>query len=71
LKPANILLNVDHEPVLSDLGSVAPARVKLSSRKDALAFQELCAQTVTAPFRAPEMFDPPSNGTIDEKTDVW
>lgn len=54
-----------------DLGSVAPARVQITSRHEALALQELCAETATAPFRAPELFDPPSNGNIDERTDVW
>jgi serine/threonine kinase 16 len=54
-----------------DLGSVAPARLSITSRKEAVALQELCAETVTAPFRAPELFDLPSDALIDERTDIW
>ncbi|KAJ3149221.1 Serine/threonine-protein kinase 16 [Geranomyces variabilis] len=71
LKPANVLIGTNGEAVLMDLGSVSPARVTLSSRREALALQELCAETATAPFRAPELFDPPSNGKVDERSDVW
>lgn len=71
LKPANILLDHEQKAILMDLGSVAPARLTITSRKEAVALQELCAETVTAPFRAPELFDPPSDAVIDERTDVW
>ncbi|KAI8611056.1 kinase-like domain-containing protein [Chytriomyces sp. MP71] len=73
LKPANILLELgsDRKAILMDLGSVAPARVNINSRREAVALQELCAETVTAPFRAPELFDPSSDASIDERTDVW
>ena len=71
LKPANVLLDDSGEAVLMDLGSVAPARLAINSRKEAIALQDLTAETVTAPFRAPELFDPPSQGVIDESTDVW
>ncbi|KAI8919353.1 kinase-like domain-containing protein [Powellomyces hirtus] len=71
LKPANVLIGTDGRAVLMDLGSVAPARVSITSRREALELQELCAETATAPFRAPELFDPPSNGYVDERTDVW
>jgi serine/threonine kinase 16 len=30
-----------------------------------------CAETCTAPFRAPELFDVLTGATIDERTDVW
>ncbi|XP_064390492.1 uncharacterized protein LOC135338326 [Halichondria panicea] len=39
-------------------------------RKEALALQEHCAQTCTAHYRAPELFEVPSNCTITAKTDV-
>nr|KAJ3422889.1 Serine/threonine-protein kinase 16 [Polyrhizophydium stewartii] len=71
LKPANILLDDSGRAVLMDLGSVALARVRISSRREAVALQELAAETVTAPFRAPELFDTPSDATITEATDVW
>ncbi|KAJ3260965.1 Serine/threonine-protein kinase 16 [Boothiomyces macroporosus] len=71
LKPANILIGDNHKCILMDLGSVSLARVKISSRKEAVALQEHCAETVTAPFRAPELFDPPSECQITEATDIW
>jgi len=71
LKPANVLVDDSGQGVLMDLGSVAPARVKITSRREAVELQDLCAETVTAPFRAPELFDPPSQADIDERTDVW
>ncbi|KAI8851992.1 kinase-like domain-containing protein [Chytridium lagenaria] len=54
-----------------DLGSVSPARVHVSSRREAVHLQDLCAETVTAPFRAPELFDPSTGVLIDEKSDIW
>ncbi|KAI9091311.1 kinase-like domain-containing protein [Phlyctochytrium arcticum] len=72
LKPANILISSpDNLGVLTDLGSVAPARVSLTNRQDALALQEECAETVTAPYRAPELFDTPSQGFLTEQSDIW
>ncbi|KAJ1345035.1 hypothetical protein BSLG_000550 [Batrachochytrium salamandrivorans] len=71
LKPANVLIGDDGKAVLMDLGSVALARVQVKSRRDAVALQELCAETVTAPFRAPELFDPPSDALISEAVDIW
>jgi serine/threonine kinase 16 len=71
MKPANILLDAQGEAVLMDLGSVTEARLQLKSRREAISLQDLCAETVTAPFRPPELFDPPSHGLIDESTDVW
>eukprot|EP00842_Homolaphlyctis_polyrhiza_P003005 jgi/Hompol1/3705/HPOL_000840-RA len=71
LKPANILLDGGGRAVLMDLGSVTHARVRITSRREAVALQELCAETVTAPYRAPELFDPSSDTTITEASDVW
>jgi len=71
IKPHNLLLSANNEVILMDLGSVREARVLISSRKDALALQELCAQDCTAAFRAPELFDVPSDCLVTEKTDVW
>lgn len=70
-KPANILLNSDWRPVLTDFGSVEPLRVEVTNRSQALAIQECAAINTTASFRAPELFDTPSNCVIDGKTDVW
>jgi serine/threonine kinase 16 len=37
----------------------------------AIELQEKCAETCSAPFRAPELFDVKSDALIDERTDVW
>ena len=71
LKPANVLIGDNNDAVLMDLGSVTNARIKLESRKDALALYDYCAETVTAPFRPPELYDPPSIGQVDESSDIW
>ncbi|KAJ3113875.1 Serine/threonine-protein kinase 16 [Phlyctochytrium bullatum] len=73
LKPANILLSDTNRAVLTDLGSVAEARVPLTTRAEALRLQDLCAETVTAPFRAPELFEPSTapGREVTEKTDIW
>ena len=71
LKPANILIGSNSEAVLMDLGSVTEARVSLRSRKDALTLYDFCAETVTAPYRSPELYDPPSIGDVDESSDIW
>ena len=38
--------------ILTDLGSAAVATVTVSSRQEAIALQEICAQTCTAPYRS-------------------
>ncbi|XP_064390546.1 probable serine/threonine-protein kinase DDB_G0291350 [Halichondria panicea] len=72
IKPGNLLLShTGKELVVMDLGSTAPAQCVISNRREALALQEHCAQTCTAHYRAPELFEVPSNCTITAKTDVW
>jgi serine/threonine kinase 16 len=53
VKPANLLLadSMD-ELVLMDLGSAAPASITVTNRQEALALQEVCAQTCTAQYRS-------------------
>eukprot|EP00322_Chrysochromulina_rotalis_P002584 CAMPEP_0115834128 /NCGR_PEP_ID=MMETSP0287-20121206/3525_1 /TAXON_ID=412157 /ORGANISM="Chrysochromulina rotalis, Strain UIO044" /LENGTH=290 /DNA_ID=CAMNT_0003287557 /DNA_START=85 /DNA_END=957 /DNA_ORIENTATION=+ len=71
IKPANVLIGEDGEPVLMDFGSVTTARKTITSRTEALLLQEDCAQNCSMPYRAPELFDVPSDATIDERTDVF
>merc|ERR1712023_82455 len=71
IKPANVLLDDNDKPVLMDFGSVTEARKTITSRTDALLLQEDCAQNCSMPYRAPELFDVPSDATIDERTDVF
>jgi serine/threonine kinase 16 len=72
VKPGNMLLTEDKEElVLMDLGSVASGHVTISSRQEAIALQDHCAQTCTAMYRAPELFEVPSECVITVKTDIW
>jgi len=54
-----------------DLGSVAPARMTLSTRHDVLVLKDYVSETVTATYRPPEFFEPLVDMRIDERTDIW
>lgn len=71
IKPANIMITQNGQAVLGDFGSVGPALVQVTSRFQALNLQEEAAQFCSMPYRAPELFDIPSNGTLRPNTDVW
>ncbi|XP_046852185.1 probable serine/threonine-protein kinase DDB_G0291350 [Xenia sp. Carnegie-2017] len=71
IKPHNLLLMSKTSVILMDLGSVDRAEYVITSRQEALALQEKCAQECTAAYRAPELFDVPSECLINSKTDVW
>lgn len=79
VKPGNVLLEtgrMEHgtgglKAVLMDFGSCRPARVSVRDRAGALRVQERAARECTAPFRAPELFDTPSECDLDERVDVW
>uniref|UniRef100_A0A7S0SLH3 non-specific serine/threonine protein kinase n=1 Tax=Mantoniella antarctica TaxID=81844 RepID=A0A7S0SLH3_9CHLO len=77
VKPGNVLLAASMEveggvlAVLMDFGSARPARVAVRTRREALMQQEAAAAECTAPFRAPELWDTPSQCDLDERVDVW
>lgn len=71
LKTANIVLGDGATPVIMDLGSVAPARVKVCGSKDAQNLQDLAAERCSMPYRAPELFNVESYCMVDERTDIW
>ncbi|XP_062354030.1 serine/threonine-protein kinase 16 isoform X1 [Cinclus cinclus] len=71
LKPTNVLLDEDDQPVLMDLGSMNQARIEVSSSQEAMAVQDWAAQRCTISYRAPELFTVPSQCVIDERTDIW
>lgn len=71
LKPGNVLLSESNTPVLMDFGSVRPARQQISSRREALQLQEFASINCTMPYRAPELWEPASQCTIDERVDSW
>ena len=59
-------------PLLMDLGSVAPSRVAVASKKEALRIEEEAALKSSAAYRAPELTSvpfPPCE--LDERVDVW
>lgn len=71
LKPGNIMLADDGTPLLYDFGSTIKARRTISSRRMAVAEQDLAAEQSSMPYRAPELFDVKTNTTITEAVDVW
>lgn len=58
-------------PILMDFGSATKARVLISSRREAVAEQDLAAERSTLPYRAPELFDVKTDSTLTEAVDVW
>eukprot|EP00742_Colponemidia_sp_Colp-10_P004679 GILJ01004990.1.p1 GENE.GILJ01004990.1~~GILJ01004990.1.p1 ORF type:complete len:335 (+),score=32.31 GILJ01004990.1:123-1127(+) len=71
IKPGNVLLTDNWEPVLMDFGSASTARIRVTNRKQALSIQEAAAEQCTASYRAPELWDVPSDAQLDERTDIW
>ncbi|KAM1026353.1 hypothetical protein ACFX13_040000 [Malus domestica] len=75
IKPGNVLIThrKGQSPlaILMDFGSARPARRQIRSRTEALQLQEWASEHCSAPFRAPELWDCPSQADIDERTDVW
>ncbi|XP_060049841.1 serine/threonine-protein kinase 16 isoform X2 [Erinaceus europaeus] len=71
LKPTNILLGDEGQPVLMDLGSMNQACIQVEGSRQALALQDWAAQRCTISYRAPELFSVQSHCIIDERTDIW
>src|SRR5271154_4138642 len=59
------------QPILMDLGSLAPAPTPITSRSQAIAVQDQAAEHSTMPYRAPELFDVKTGSVIDTKVDIW
>jgi len=78
VKPHNILLedNLESifkvEPILTDFGSVAHARMRLQTRQECLLLEDEAARKTSAAYRAPELYMPPFPPCeIDERVDTW
>jgi len=72
IKPANVLISEDkQEVVITDFGSTEPLEIKITNRQQALLAQENAAKHTTAPYRAPELFDCPSECILGASSDVW
>ncbi|KAM3463878.1 hypothetical protein MY5147_003591 [Beauveria neobassiana] len=72
IKPGNIMIDDSgSNPILMDLGSVAPSPMPVTSQSVALQIQETAAEHSTMPYRAPELFDVQTGAVIDTKVDIW
>ncbi|KAI0833314.1 Pkinase-domain-containing protein [Trametes gibbosa] len=71
LKPGNIMIADDNQPILMDFGSTTKARIKVENRSQALLQQDIAAEQSTMAYRAPELFDVKTGITLDEKVDIW
>ncbi|PVG04362.1 Pkinase-domain-containing protein [Serendipita vermifera] len=71
IKPGNVMLSDDGQPILMDFGSTIVARIHIRTRGEALTQQDLAAEQSTMTFRAPELFDVKTGITLDEKVDIW
>lgn len=60
-----------YHAVVMDFGSCQEAHIEVQNRTEALAVQEDAEAHCTAPYKAPELFDVPSQCIIDERVDVW
>ena len=72
IKPGNIMISDSGtQPILMDLGSLAPSPTPITSRALALQVQDQAAEHSTMPYRAPELFDVKTGTVIDTKVDIW
>lgn len=71
IKPANVMVTDEGNPILMDFGSALPARIYVDNRSTALKLADDAAEHCSMPYRAPELFDPPVGGWLDEKVDIW
>ncbi|XP_062113108.1 uncharacterized protein LOC133824255 [Humulus lupulus] len=70
---AYLLFPVHLDGTLLDNANTMKAKKELFSTTDVLHIfrQEWASEHCSAPFRAPELWDCPSNADIDERADIW
>jgi serine/threonine kinase 16 len=79
LCPRNVLLREvplhrpppSPEPVICDLGSVAPLRVVVATRADASRLIDEACEFSSPPYRAPELWDCDPDTVVGAPADVW
>jgi len=75
INPKKVLLAVQpNQPpraVIMELSSATPAHKQVRSRSEALVIQGWAERHCTAQYRAPELWDCPSNIDLDERSDIW
>ncbi|RMX69384.1 hypothetical protein DD238_001309 [Peronospora effusa] len=77
IKPHNILLSssstgenfLAYIPVVTDFGSCAPIHVEVKSRQISLELQDEANRKSSAPYRAPELFEPTVDSALDGQSD--
>lgn len=52
-------------------GSAAPAKITVTSKKEALELLDDVSERCSMTYRAPELFNIDVNSEIDERIDVW
>ena len=52
-------------------GSATRARVEITNSAEARKLEDIAAERSSMPYRAPELFNIPSQTMIDERTDIW
>mmetsp|Transcript_30914 Transcript_30914/g.51707 ORF Transcript_30914/g.51707 Transcript_30914/m.51707 type:complete len:848 (+) Transcript_30914:163-2706(+) len=71
IKPANILLSEDNYAVITDFGSVSCTPQVVNTRSDAMKIQEEAEMFSTASYRAPELYNTPSECVLGGESDIW
>ena len=71
VKPHNVLLTGDGHPLLMDLGSSCPLPIKIGAKSAAALLAEEAAEQCSAPYRAPELWEPKVGKNIAGEADVW
>jgi hypothetical protein len=71
VKPHNVLLTADGFALLMDLGSSCPLPIKIGTKSAAALLAEEAAEHCSAPYRAPELWEPKVGKNIGGEADVW
>ncbi|ETV82218.1 NAK protein kinase, variant 1 [Aphanomyces astaci] len=71
LKPHNVLLDHRDHSILMDFGSCAPLVTEIVDRRTLMDVQDDANRKCSAPYRAPELFEPEIGHVINGQSDVW
>ncbi|RQM23600.1 hypothetical protein B5M09_003636 [Aphanomyces astaci] len=74
LKPHNVLLDHRDHSILMDFGSCAPLVTEIVDRRTVFILMDVqddANRKCSAPYRAPELFEPEIGHVINGQSDVW